>query len=103
MWQTGGAGSSGQETDLDRGLLDAIAEPLTHLVRNAVSHGIEPAEERVRAGKPACGIIRLEAYHQGNQVVIEVGDDGRGIDLQRVKDKAIEQELFAVAGEQLPE
>ncbi len=88
---------SGQETDLDRSLLDAIAEPLTHLVRNAVSHGIEPAEERVRAGKPACGIIRLEAYHQGNQVVIEVGDDGRGIDLQRVKDKAIEQEFFAVA------
>jgi two-component system chemotaxis sensor kinase CheA len=86
----------GQDTDLDRGLLDAMAEPLTHLVRNAVSHGIESKEERVRAGKTACGIVRLEAYHQGNQVVVEVADDGRGIDVQRVKAKAIEQQLLTV-------
>jgi two-component system chemotaxis sensor kinase CheA len=81
---------SGQETDLDKGILDAIAEPLTHLVRNAISHGIEPSEERKRAGKPACGVIRLNAYHQGNQVVVEVSDDGRGVDLAKIRNKAIE-------------
>ncbi len=71
---------SGQETDLDKGILDAIAEPLTHLVRNAVSHGIEPAEQRRSLGKPPRGKIRLHAQHQGNQVVVEIRDDGRGID-----------------------
>ena len=80
---------SGQDTDLDKSLLDVIAEPLTHLVRNAVSHGIESAEERARTGKPARGTIRLTAYHQGNQVIVEIGDDGRGIDTQRVKNKAV--------------
>jgi two-component system chemotaxis sensor kinase CheA len=81
---------SGQDTDLDKGILDAIAEPLTHLVRNAVSHGIEPAEERRKLGKPAQGIVRLNAYHHGNQVVVEVSDDGRGIDSQRIRAKAVE-------------
>ena len=81
---------SGQETDLDKGILDAIAEPLTHLVRNAVSHGIEPAEQRRSLGKPPRGKIRLNAFHQGNQVVVEIGDDGRGIDAQKIRSKAIE-------------
>jgi two-component system chemotaxis sensor kinase CheA len=81
---------SGQETDLDKGILDAIAEPLTHLVRNAVSHGIEPAEQRRSQGKPPRGKIRLNAYHQGNQVVVEISDDGRGIDAQKIRSKAIE-------------
>ena len=81
---------SGQETDLDKGILDAIAEPLTHLVRNAVSHGIEPAEERRSQGKAPRGKIRLHAYHQGNQVVVEISDDGRGIDAQKILKKAIE-------------
>jgi len=81
---------SGQETDLDKGILDAIAEPLTHLVRNAVSHGIEPAEERRNLGKPPRGTIRLNALHQGNQVVVEISDDGRGIDAQKIRSKAIE-------------
>jgi two-component system chemotaxis sensor kinase CheA len=81
---------SGQETDLDKGILDAIAEPLTHLVRNAVSHGIEPSEERRSQGKPPRGKIRLNAYHQGNQVVVEISDDGRGIDAQKIRAKAIE-------------
>jgi two-component system chemotaxis sensor kinase CheA len=81
---------SGQDTDLDKGILDAIAEPLTHLVRNAVSHGIEPAEERRRAGKTPHGVVRLNAYHQGNQVVVEVSDDGRGIDVPKIRAKAIE-------------
>jgi two-component system chemotaxis sensor kinase CheA len=84
---------SGQDTDLDKSLLDAIAEPLTHLVRNAVSHGIESAEERSRGGKPAHGTIRLDAYHQANQVIVEVSDDGRGVDAQRVKAKAREKGL----------
>ena len=81
---------SGQDTDLDKGILDAIAEPLTHLVRNAVSHGIEPPEERRKLGKTPHGIVRLNAYHHGNQVVVEVTDDGRGIDAQKIRAKAIE-------------
>ena len=81
---------SGLETDLDKGILDAIAEPLTHLVRNAVSHGIEPPEQRRGQGKLPRGKIRLHAYHQGNQVVIEISDDGRGIDAQKIRSKAIE-------------
>jgi two-component system chemotaxis sensor kinase CheA len=81
---------SGQDTDLDKGILDAIAEPLTHLVRNAVSHGIEPAEERRKLGKKPQGVVRLNAYHHGNQVVVEVTDDGRGIDAQKIRAKAIE-------------
>ena len=81
---------SGQETDLDKGILDAIAEPLTHLVRNAVSHGIEPPEQRRSLGKPPRGKIRLHAQHQGNQVVVEISDDGRGILTQKIRSKAIE-------------
>jgi two-component system, chemotaxis family, sensor kinase CheA len=86
---------SGQDTDLDKGLLDAIAEPLTHLVRNAVSHGVESSEERARHGKPGSGTIRLSAYHQGNQVIVEVTDDGCGVDTARVKAKAIEQKIVS--------
>lgn len=81
---------SGQETDLDKGILDAIAEPLTHLVRNAISHGIESPEERRKSGKAAQGTVRLNAYHQGNQVIVEVTDDGRGIDVQKIRSKAVE-------------
>ena len=81
---------TGLETDLDKGILDAIAEPLTHLVRNAVSHGIESAEQRVAQGKPPRGKIRMHAYHQGNQVVVEISDDGRGIDAQKIRTKAID-------------
>ncbi len=85
---------SGQDTDLDKGILDAIAEPLTHLVRNAVSHGIETPEERRKAGKSPRGRIRLNAYHHGNQVVVEVIDDGRGIDAQKIRAKAIELRMM---------
>jgi two-component system chemotaxis sensor kinase CheA len=84
----------GQETDLDKSLLDVIAEPMTHLVRNAVSHGIESGEERIRKGKPARGTIHLTSYHQGNQVIVEITDDGAGIDANRVKAKAIEKGLL---------
>ena len=81
---------SGQDTDLDKSILDAIAEPLTHMARNAISHGIETAEERTRGGKPAQGKLRLDAYHQGNQVIIEISDDGQGMDARKIKAKAIE-------------
>ena len=84
---------SGQDTDLDKSILDAIAEPLTHMVRNAASHGIESAEERRRAGKSARGTIKLDAYHQGNQVIVEISDDGRGIDVGKVRTKALETGL----------
>jgi two-component system chemotaxis sensor kinase CheA len=85
---------SGQDTDLDKSILDAIAEPLTHLVRNAIGHGLESAEERQKAGKLAKGTLRLGAYHQGNQVIVEVTDDGRGMDAQKIKAKAIELGLL---------
>jgi two-component system chemotaxis sensor kinase CheA len=81
---------TGQDTDMDKGILDAISEPLTHLVRNAVSHGIEPVEERRKSGKKPQGTIRLNAYHHGNQVVVEITDDGRGIDAQKIRAKAIQ-------------
>ena len=84
----------GGQTDLDKSILDAIAEPMTHLVRNAVGHGIETAEERVRAGKRPQGTLRLGAYHQGNQVVIEISDDGAGIDAEKVRQRALSQGLL---------
>ena len=85
----------GQDTDLDKGLLDAIAEPLTHLVRNAVDHGIEVPEQRLCNGKQEQGTIFLDAYHQANHVIVEVSDDGRGIDAQKVKSAAIEKRILS--------
>ena len=84
----------GADTDLDKRILDALAEPLTHLVRNAIGHGIETSAERVRAGKPGQGTLRLNAYHQGNQVVIEVSDDGNGIEVTKVRQRALSQGLL---------
>jgi two-component system, chemotaxis family, sensor kinase CheA len=84
---------SGQNTDLDKSILDALAEPLMHLVRNAVDHGVEHAEERIATGKPARGTVYLNAYHQGTQVVIEVRDDGRGIDLAQIRAQAVAREI----------
>jgi two-component system, chemotaxis family, sensor kinase CheA len=85
---------AGEHTDLDKGILDSLAEPLTHLVRNAVDHGIEPADDRIAAGKPARGTVSLNAYHQGTQVVLEVHDDGRGVDLDLVRDQAVRNGLL---------
>ncbi len=84
---------TGEHTDLDKGILDALAEPLTHIVRNSVDHGIEPADDRLAAGKPARGTISLNAFHQGTQVVVEVRDDGRGIDLDLVREHAVRSGL----------
>jgi two-component system chemotaxis sensor kinase CheA len=85
---------SGQNTDLDKSILDALAEPLAHLVRNAADHGIESAAERQAAGKPARGTIHLDSYHEGDQVVIEVSDDGRGLDRQKIVDRTIERGIL---------
>jgi two-component system chemotaxis sensor kinase CheA len=85
---------TGQDTDLDKSILDMLAEPLAHLVRNSVDHGIELPEERLQAGKVVQGTVRLAAYHQGNQIVIEIADDGRGIDRDRLVAKAIEKGIL---------
>ncbi len=85
---------SGAETDLDKTIVDEVGEPLMHLVRNCVDHGIEEPGERTVAGKPAAGTIHLNAYHEGNQVIIEVSDDGGGIDLQKVRKRGISQGLI---------
>jgi two-component system chemotaxis sensor kinase CheA len=82
---------AGQNTDLDKSILDALAEPLAHLVRNAADHGIETAAERQAAGKPVRGTVRLDAYHEGDQVVIEISDDGRGLDRDKILRRAIER------------
>jgi two-component system, chemotaxis family, sensor kinase CheA len=87
----------GQDTDLDKSLLDAIAEPLTHIVRNAVSHGIEAPEERLKKAKAERGIIRLDAYHHASHVIISISDDGGGIDPERVKAKALKHGILSPA------
>ena len=84
---------SGAETDLDKTIVDEVGEPLMHLLRNCVDHGIETPEERERRGKPRAGTIALNAYHEGNQIIIEVSDDGNGIDLERVRKRGIAQGL----------
>ena len=85
----------GGKTELDRSLVDALYEPLLHLLRNAVDHGLETVGEREAAGKPASGLIRLRACQQGNQVVIEVSDDGKGIDIEAVKRKAVKTGIIS--------
>ena len=84
---------AGAETELDNNIIQQIADPLLHLVRNAVAHGIERADERYNAGKSDCGNIAVRAYHRGNHIYIEVEDDGRGIDYERVRTVAAELEL----------
>jgi two-component system, chemotaxis family, sensor kinase CheA len=85
--------ASGEDTELDRTVIERISDPLTHLVRNAVDHGLEPAAERTAAGKPAQGRVRLTACQQGGSVHIEVADDGRGLDRTRILAKALERGL----------
>ena len=84
----------GEDTELDKLLVEALDEPLLHLVRNAVDHGIEEPDARVAAGKPAEGAIRIAAAHRGNQVEIRVGDDGRGLDPARLRARAVERGLI---------
>jgi len=83
----------GGETELDRTMVEEIADPLVHMVRNAIDHGLEPEAERVAAGKPASGTVTLRAFHQGGQVIIELRDDGRGLDPEKILAKARRQGL----------
>ena len=84
---------TGNETELDRQILQAIQDPLTHMVRNSADHGIEGAADRRRAGKPEKGTIRLDAYHEGGHIVIEIRDDGKGLDAEAIRRKAVERGL----------
>ncbi|GMA38251.1 chemotaxis protein CheW [Mobilicoccus caccae] len=81
----------GKETELDKTILEAIKDPLTHLVRNSCDHGIEPPEQRVAKGKPAEGVLLMRAFHEGGQVNIEIIDDGAGINADKVREKAVEK------------
>src|SRR5919205_485879 len=85
----------GRDTELDKTLLEAVKDPLTHLVRNSVDHGVEDGETRLRVGKPAEGVLTLRAKHESGQVVVEVADDGAGIDPARVGAKAVERGLIS--------
>lgn len=83
----------GEETELDRMVIEQLADPLIHIVRNAVDHGIENRDDRKRKGKPDIGVLVLEAYQEGSDVIIDVTDDGKGIDLSRIRQKAVEKQL----------
>jgi len=85
----------GEETELDKMVVEEISDPLIHILRNAVDHGIESAEERIRQGKPETGTITLEAYHESDHIVIDVTDDGKGLDIKRIKDKALAKGLYS--------
>ncbi|MEP0840338.1 hybrid sensor histidine kinase/response regulator [Coleofasciculus sp. FACHB-64] len=87
----------GRETLIDKVILEHLYDPMTHLVNNAITHGIEPPEVRIAAGKPPVGRITIRAFHQGNQTVISVSDDGAGIDSERVKAKAVEKGLITTS------
>jgi two-component system, chemotaxis family, sensor kinase CheA len=87
--------TDGEETEIDKSMLELLGDPLTHLIRNAADHGIEPAEVRMAANKPAEGLIQMRAFHRSGRIVIEISDDGAGIDTARVRAKAVERGLIA--------
>jgi two-component system chemotaxis sensor kinase CheA len=87
--------TDGEETELDRNMVDAIADPLVHMVRNAVDHGVEGPADRERAGKPRAGRVKLAAFQQGGSVIVELRDDGRGLNRDRILAKAIEKGLVS--------
>jgi two-component system chemotaxis sensor kinase CheA len=89
--------TSGEDTELDRTVVEEIGDPLVHMVRNALDHGLEPTADRVARGKPETGTLQLKAYHQGSNLVIELQDDGRGIDPDKIFRKAVEKGVV-VAG-----
>lgn len=84
----------GQETELDKTLLEVIKDPLTHLIRNAIDHGVEKPDERVAKGKPKAGSLAIKAYHAGGQVIIEISDDGNGINVPKVLEKAVSKGIM---------
>lgn len=83
----------GETTEVDRDILDKLEAPLTHLLRNAIDHGIETSAERIETGKPECGLVRLEAHHRAGVLVLTVADDGRGIDMDKLRNKILERGL----------
>ena len=85
---------SGAETEIDKSLLEAVRDPITHIVRNACDHGIETPEERKSKGKPSTGQIELKSYHEGGQVIVEVKDDGRGLNREKLIKKAVQKQIF---------
>ncbi|MGD0476359.1 MAG: chemotaxis protein CheA [Candidatus Velthaea sp.] len=85
---------NGGDTDLDKTIVDEVGEPLMHLVRNCVDHGIETPDVRTASGKPRAGVLQLNAYHEGNQVIVEITDDGGGIPIEKVRARAIKQGLL---------
>jgi len=85
----------GDEIELDKSIVNAISDPLMHLVRNCIDHGIETPENRIKAGKTAKGLIKLSAYQSGNYIFIQIADDGNGIDKEKIKEKAIEKKLIS--------
>lgn len=87
----------GKETELDKTIVEAIKDPLTHIVRNSIDHGIENPQTRIENGKPAEGTLRLRAFHEGGQVNIEITDDGAGLNLERIRNKAIERGMITTA------
>lgn len=93
---------TGADTELDKTVVERIGDPLMHLVRNAIDHGIEPPEERLAAGKPEAGHLRLHAFHDSGAIVIEIRDDGRGMDADRIRARAEEKGVIA-AGQELSE
>ncbi len=87
----------GAETELDRQVLELIKDPLTHMVRNSADHGIEHPADRIKAGKPETGVVLLNAYHEGGHIILEISDDGRGLALDKIKSKAIQNGLATEA------
>ncbi len=85
---------SGEETEVDRTVIEHIGDPMVHIIRNAIDHGLESRDDRARTGKPIKGTLSIRAFQQGNQIIIEVADDGKGIDVERVKRKAVEKRLI---------
>ncbi len=85
----------GEDTELDRNVVEEIGDPLVHMIRNSCDHGIETAEDRRAAGKPGTGTLTLRAYHQGGSIIIEVQDDGRGLDRDKILKKAVERGIFS--------
>ena len=84
----------GEDTELDKSIVEEIGDPLVHIIRNSCDHGIEPPEERIAAGKPETGTVELKAYNEGNHIVIQINDDGRGLDPNKLKQKALEKGLI---------
>jgi len=91
----------GETTELDRSIVNQIGDPLVHLLRNSIDHGIEPKAERIAKGKPAAGTIRLSARHEGSHILIEISDDGQGLNIDRIREEAIERGLLPVGTKEI--